>query len=352
MENRSRVKELQEDFSALKRLFAFMWQQRKTYFIYMFVAGVIAVVIAFSIPKTYSTTVMLAPESQNEIAGGLSGLANLAGISMGNVGGDAYTVDLYPTIISSRDFLLDLYDMRVCSPTEGIDTTYNVYLAEFQKSAWWSYPAIWLGELLSSDKEKEEAPEFTANHRRLTKEEYAACNTIKGKIRCKVNTVSGIITIIVNDQNAEISAMVADSVVVKLNQFIMDYRTRKARADYEYISAICDSAKSAYLEIQKEYSDYMASHTNIYSPINKAQMEYLSNEVSLAYSSYSQVAAQKQMAQAKIMENVPVYTFIESPYVPVIPSSPRKKIILLLFVFVGFIAATVKICIEKFGSKK
>ena len=353
MENKSRIKELQDDFMALKRFVGFMWSCRVTYIIYMAIAGVVALVIAFSIPKTYSTTVMLAPETKNDISGGLSGLANLAGISMGNMNDDAYTVDLYPTIISSRDFLLDIYDMRVVSLAEGIDTTYNVYLSEYQKSPWWSYPGIWLGELLSSDKEEKAEEEILpALSRRLTKEEYVACNTIKGKIRCLVNAVSGIITITVSDQDPEISAMVADSVVAKLNNFIMDYRTRKARADYEYISSICDSAKSAYLDVQKRYTDYVASHTNIYSPVNKAQMEFLSNEVSLAYSAYSQVSSQKQMAQAKIMESIPVYTFIESAYVPVLASSPRKMIILIFFVFIGFLAATIKISVKKISSKK
>lgn len=353
MENRSRIKELQDDFMALKRFVAFMWKCRVTYIIYMAIAGVLAIIIAYSIPKTYTTTVMLAPETSNDISGGLSGLANLAGLNMGNMGEDAYTVDLYPTIISSRDFLLDIYDMRVVSVAENIDTTYNVYLSDFQKSAWWSYPGIWLGELLSSDKEEEEPEEIQSSFsRRLTKEEYTACNTIKGKIRCLVNAVSGIITITVNDQNPEISAMVADSVVVRLNQFIMDYRTRKARADYEYISTICDSAKNVYFDVQKRYADYVATHTNIYSPVNKAHMEFLSNEVSLAYSAYSQVSSQKQMAQAKIMESIPVYTFIESAYVPMIPSSPRKMIILLFFLFVGFLAATIKISVEKINSKK
>ena len=34
MENRSRIKELQDDFMALKRFVAFMWKCRVTYIIY------------------------------------------------------------------------------------------------------------------------------------------------------------------------------------------------------------------------------------------------------------------------------------------------------------------------------
>ena len=77
-----------------------------------FIGGVLSIIIAFSIPKEYTSTAVLAPEMSN--AGGISSsfgsLAAMAGIDLGGLSGveDAVYPELYPQIISSTPFLTEL----------------------------------------------------------------------------------------------------------------------------------------------------------------------------------------------------------------------------------------------------
>ena len=356
MKKKSRFQELLDDASLLRRCVIFVWKRRRTYIKYMLIGAVLSLVVSFSIPKSYSSSVVLAPETQGGALEGLSGLASMAGINMGNMGQDAYTVDLYPTIVSSLDFSLALKDIKVKSSKLGINTTYGEYILKHKSEAWWMYPVKWvrtlIGKLRPSDKPLGDNGGDADRLRYVTKQDYNLALVIQQSVRCAVEKLTGVISVTVTEQDPEIAAIVADSVVNKLSGFILDYRTRKARADYEYFASVCDSTKRTYLDVQAKYADYARKHTAVTSPAHQAQMTFLENEVSLAYSAYSAMMGQMQMAQAKILETTPVYTVIESAYVPLYAGAPKKILILLVFVFLAFAAATVKLVYGEILSKQ
>lgn len=93
-----------------------VWAERKLLFKACGIAALIGVVVAFSIPKEYSTKVTLAPESSSKTGGGSMGaLAAMAGINIGGAssGEDALSPELYPDIVKSTPFLLELFDVKV-----------------------------------------------------------------------------------------------------------------------------------------------------------------------------------------------------------------------------------------------
>ncbi len=347
--SKSRLQELYDDLLAVKKAVRFVWLRKSIYIKYCTVAVILSLIVSFSIPKSYSTSVVLAPESQSTgFSATLAGLAGLTGISMGNAVEDAYTVDLFPTIVSSNDFILDLLNTRVYSAERNIDTTYATYLSKYQKRAWWEYPFAWVRSLVNNIFPSEDIKTSQASGgagdapkvRLLSKSQLALCYKVQSNLFCVVDKMSGVIVITANDQDPEISATIANTTVEKLNKFILDYRTRKARSDYEYMSALCDSTKSAYIEAQKKFTEYARTHIDVYSPEAKMNMLVLENEVSLAYSTYSSVASQMQVAQAKILEDTPVYTVVESAYVPISAKSPRKMLIAIIFVVFACTLAT------------
>lgn len=346
-----RISELKEDWGKLRTFVTILWSERRIYIKYALIAFVVAVVIVFSIPKTYSTSVMLAPESQKSVlSGSMSSLASMAGLNLGGMSEDAFGVDLYPTIVSSKDFLTQLFDVRVRSRERDIDTTYAAYLANYQRTAWWGYPAKWIGgavkALLSDDGALEDAQE--GGPKKLSKDEIALYKAMQGCVLCSVDEYTGILTITVFDQDPEICTVMADTVVHRLSDFILDYRTHKARTDYEYTYNLCEDARQNYLQTQGRYAEFVASHSDIYSPVVKARAEFLENESQLAYTAYSQLVAQVQLAQTKLRESTPVYTFIESAYMPERASSPKKVLTVLAFLFLSCVAASAKLFYKYF----
>ena len=141
-----------------------LWAERRLILKVCGIAVVVALVVAFSIPKEYSTTVTLAPEMNSRAGSSMSTLAAMAGINLGgSKGDDALSPELYPDIVNSTPFLVDLFDVRVKSLDEKIDTTLYNYMAEHQRSSWFSvvlsspFRALgWVTSLFKKDKDSEE----------------------------------------------------------------------------------------------------------------------------------------------------------------------------------------------------
>ena len=75
-----------------------------------FIGGVLSIIVAFSIPKQYTSTVVLAPEFSSGASlssGGIGALASMAGLNLGGLSGseDALYPELYPQVVSSTPFL-------------------------------------------------------------------------------------------------------------------------------------------------------------------------------------------------------------------------------------------------------
>ena len=101
-------------------------------------------------------------------------------------------------------------------------------------------------------------------------------------------------TVTVTMQNPKIAAVVADSVVKKLQEYIINYRTSKAKEDCIYLEKLFKERQQEYYIAQKEYANYIDSHDDIILQSVRAEQERLQNDMSLAYRVYSQVANQLQ----------------------------------------------------------
>ena len=60
----------------------------------------------------------------------------------------------------------------------------------------------------------------------------------------------------------------------------------------------------------------------------------------LQYHAYSQVAAQLQLAEAKVQEDTPAFTTLQPATVPIKKSGPKRVFIVLIFLFLAIPATT------------
>lgn len=140
-----------------------------------------------------------------------------------------------------------------------------------------------------------------------------------------VDKKTSMTTVAVTLQNPKVAAVVADSVVKKLQEYIIDYRTTKAKEDCIYLEKLFKERQQEYYAAQKEYANYIDSHDNIILQSVRAEQERLQNDMSLAYQVYSQVANQLQVARAKVQEEKPVFAVVEPAVVPLESSGASKK---------------------------
>ncbi len=303
---------------------------------------IIGVIVAISIPKQYTVEVSLSPEMGNNKGGGLSGLAASflgSGVTMGD-GTDALNASLSADIVSSTPFLLELSAMDI-PVTKNEVMTLNTYLDE-ETSPWWSYvigfPGMVIGGLKSLFTDKDEITSFDKTGQgaiELSKKDSRKIAILKKMIAASVDKKTSMTSISVTFQDPKVAAVVADSVVKKLQEYIIDYRTFKAKEDCIYLEKLFKERQQEYYAAQKKYADYLDSHDNIILQSIRAEQERLQNDMSLAYQVYSQVASQLQVARAKVQEEKPVFAVVEPAVVPLESSGISRKVYVLAFIFLS-----------------
>ena len=310
-----------------------VWAERKMLYKVCGIAAVIGLIVGFSIPKEYSTEVTLAPESASKMnAGSMGALAAMAGINLGgSVGEDALSPELYPDIVKSTPFLLELFDVRVKDQKGKIDTTLYAYLDKYQRSSWMgaviSAPFKALGWTLSLFKDKPEKKEGKIDPFHLTLDEAKVADALSKRIL--------VTTLEVTMQDPLISASLTDTVMHCLQNYITNYRTNKARHDLAFTEKLYKEAKADYEKAQKKYATFADANQNVVLLSYRAEQERLKNEVELAYTVYTQVSGQLQMARAKVQEITPVYTVVQPATVPLRAAKPNKIMFLIGFVFLA-----------------
>lgn len=323
----------------LRRIYAI----RKTLYKAAGIGVVLGIIIALSIPKQYTVTVTLSPEMGGDSKGG--GLASLASSFLGggtsNSSNDALNVTLAPDIVASTPFILELFNTHVQTLNGELDTTLVTYLDE-QKQPWWGYikaiPGMAINTVKSLFTEKVDTVSML-NPFQLTEKEAAKVEGLRKAIIANVDKKTAMTTITVTLQDPKVTAIVADSVVGKLQQYIVDYRIKKAKEDCAYLEELYHERQQEYYEAQSRYAHYFDTNRNIAFQSVRAEQERLQNDMNLAYQVYSQVAQQLQVARAKIQEEKPVFAVVEPASIPLQPSGTSRKTILAGVVFLAICGA-------------
>lgn len=315
---------------------------RKTLYKAAGVGVVLGIIIALSIPKQYTVTVTLSPEMGGDKTSGLASLASsFLGGGTSNSSNDALNVTLAPDIVASTPFILELFNTHVQTLNGELDTTLVTYLDE-QKQPWWGYikaiPGMAINTVKSLFTEKVDTVSML-NPFQLTEKEAAKVEGLRKAIIANVDKKTAMTTITVTLQDPKVTAIVADSVVGKLQQYIVDYRIKKAKEDCAYLEELYHERQQEYYEAQSRYAHYFDTNRNIAFQSVRAEQERLQNDMNLAYQVYSQVAQQLQVARAKIQEEKPVFAVVEPASIPLQPSGTSRKTILAGVVFLAICGA-------------
>ena len=336
----------QEEEIDLLELAGRLWQNRRLIIKAGIIGAFVGLVVAFSIPKEYRVTVTLAPESRGSSSGSLASAAALMGlgdISSTSRDRDALNITLFPEILASDPFALELYSMMVSPEKRGDDDEESIPLNEYmltQRRPWWKWimglPFKAVGGVMSLIKgSDEEDEEHVLDPFRLTKDEAARLKAIKGSMSADVDKKTFVATINVTMQDRVVAATVADSVISKLQSYITEYRTKKATLDCEYLQNIYLERQQEYYAAQQRYASYVDGNKNLYTRQSMVEGERLQNDMNQASQIYNQVAQQLQVARAKIQEAKPVFAVVQPATVPNKPAAPRKMMILVGFIFLA-----------------
>ena len=188
---------------------------------------------------------------------------------------------------------------------------------------------------------EQKAEERTIDPYNLSKDEDAIAGSIRNNIKINFDKKTAVISISIKDQDPLICKTIGDSVKERLQEFITDYRTRKARVDLEYNQKIYGEAKARYEQARNRYARFSDSNRDVLSQHTQTRKAELQNEMQLQQTIYQQVAAQVQQAEAKVQEETPAFTTLQSATVPVKKTGPKRAQICIIYLFLAFLATSI-----------
>ena len=326
----------------IMELISKLWKNRKMIIKWCIVGAVIGLVVGFSIPKTYTASVTLAPEVQQKTGSGVSSIASMMGVNLNN-SLDAINADMFPDVVHSTPFIVELFDLPVTFERKDsvITTTLLDYMLEYQRSPWWSYVINapfkvlgWCIDLVTPDKE-EEGVAGPLNPINLPKKERAVVKFFAENIMVNVDKKSLKTEISLDLQDPKVVYTVVNAVVENLKQYMTDYRSSKSRQDVENLSVICEQRKADYYKAQQAYATYIDSNKSVIRQSAQAERERLQQEMNLAYQVYSQVATQMEGARIQAEQAKPVFAVVQPPVVPIRKTAPSKAKMLVIWTFLA-----------------
>lgn len=319
-----------------------LWSKKRFVIKCSIIGAVVAIVIAFSIPKEYTTTVVLTTGSGESGKGSMGALASMAGINLGGMQSeDVFSPDLYPSVLNSTPFIQGLLDINVRDDERGINTSLYEYISKDQKAPWWSYILKAPGALISIFSSNEDTGEASTNSnpRYIPQEEMSLIEAIKNSYKVATDKKTGITSIDVTSQSPKISAFLADTLTSYLQNYVIEQRTKKANTDLVNSEKLYEQSKKDYYKSQQNLAAFADANMNVISAKYKINQEKLQNEASIAYSVYNQMAQQVQMNKIKVQDNTPVFTIIQPAIEPLFAEKPKRKIIIIGLVFLSILGA-------------
>lgn len=301
-----------------------------------FIFGCLGIASALMMKRQYSVQMTLAPELQNRNTSSLSSLTNMLGLGGMNMGisTDAMNITLFPEICSSTPFLAALLDVPLTS-----------YVSEKQAEKGVKPYATTVYKHLSGEdkpnfKPKKDYKPYTGvkDPTELTPGVAKVVKKLSMCIGAEVDKKTGVTTISVSLDDPLMTKQLADTVCTRLQEYVSDYRTKKATSDYNYYVLLANEAHEELVKAQAAYARSVDYDRSVILQSANSEKERLREEASLANQIYSQMAQQRELARAKIQEERPVYAVVQPATLPQRPVNSRAKRVLIWGFLGGFLA--------------
>ena len=321
----------------LKDVFAFLKQSRRLMIIGGIIGAIIGGIYALLLSNMYSTRVTIMPEVQSRSGlnlGNLSSLAGLAGVNLDNITNSSESIkpELYPTIVESIPFSVHLLQQPVYSTEFKVTQPLGVYLESHANQTF-------LGRLdnffTTGDLNALVDPTNRSGALQLTKGQEKKIKELQDNISTDYDKKTGIIAINVTMPDPVVSAMVTNFSLSFLKDYIVSYRTQKARTEAEFLEKQVLKAKQRYQTAEYALSSYRDRNRSLFLNTAKIEEQRIQADYLLAQDVYNTLSKQSEMAKIKVQEETPVFKVLEPVQVPLRKSKPKRIVYIIVFCVIG-----------------
>lgn len=324
-------------------------QGRKTIFKCFLVFFVIGVFIAIFSKKEYTATSLVLAQENNAAGGGsLSGLASLAGINLSSGSSDLISPKLYTSIVQSIPFQRKMIQAHIKVQQSNTPITYQEYYQKYDKGNFLDViqkytiglPSLIVDKVTPSE---ENTPQYTTSEKDtlevypLTREEKGLFELLKSQLKITNNEKDNTVSLSFSMGDPVAAAQMLEQAKNYLQETIIEFKTRKAKKQLEFIQKQYEEAEKSFKEKQIRLAAFQDSNRGLITAVPMTRQSQLQSDYNLAYNLYVELAKQYENQKIKVQEDTPAFITIEPVSIPLEKSKPKKEMIIAIWSFLGIV---------------
>lgn len=325
-----------------------IWVGRKTILKAILAFGLIGLLVALFSPKEYVAKTIIVPTGNDASKagglGGLGGLAAMAGINLNVSAGSELSPLVYPQIVTSIPFELELMNTSVRFKELKEPVTLFDYYTKIQKpNLILKYTLGLPGVLLQAIKGKPTDTELSGEGKvpiTLTEKQKEVLLQMDKLITLEANAKEGYLTLTATMPEPLAAAQLGQRAQELLQQFITEFKIKKAKANLDFIQQRVDETTKKMEAAQEKLASFSDRNKNVAQAVANIERDKLNREFNLVYSIYSDLAKQLEQAKIQVKQDTPVFTIVEPISVPTKKSKPNRPMILMIWIFLGGVVGT------------
>jgi LPS O-antigen subunit length determinant protein (WzzB/FepE family) len=338
----------QEDAIDIIALLKDLWVARKTILKITLAFTFLGLFVAVFSKNEFTAATTFVPLAQGSKAGGsLGSLASLAGINIGGgVSSEEISPELYPQIVSSIPFQLELLNTPLTIVGQTVPVSYSDYYENIYRPGLLSnikkytlgLPGVFIA-LVRSAPEKLEASGSLKESELITisTKEYELIELLERQISLDVNAKEGFISISVTSPEAIASAQLALKAQQLLQEYALEFKTQKSIEQLRYIEERYAEKEKAFNEIKIALARFQDQNTSINTSLGRTKLLQLQADYDLAFTVYSELAKQLETQLLQVKKDTPLFTVLKPVTIPNEKSAPKRALILVVYLFLGFV---------------
>jgi hypothetical protein len=318
-----------------------IYLEKKFIFKISVLAALFGVVYALFQPNEYTSSTTFIPQLSSGIKTGgssLSGLASLAGINIGSMESSSeFPPTLYPQVVNGVPFRVELLSNEITLNNELVavkdylekKSSFNI-LGTIKKYTI-GLPSL----ILSSFKNQKEYTNESKIYS-ITNDDETLFKILENNLSLSINEKEGFITISFTDTNKNIAAQITQISQNLLQEKIIEFKNKSSREMLDFALKQYSDKKESHEKLQDEKAVFVDKNINISSSLFQNKLSRLESEVNISESIVQQLASQVEQAKLQVNKDTPVFTTIKPVTIPFERSAPKRSLIVITFLFLGF----------------
>lgn len=322
-----------------------IWIGRKTIIFSLITGATLGLIIALLTPKEYTASTVIVPQlgdTQSKL-GGVGGLAALVGINVEVNPASELSPMVYPQIISSIPFQLELMKVPVNFEDYPMPITIFDYYIRYRKPSVFGIigkytiglPGVLISTIKGKTKELNFPGDSTANPISLTKDQVIVQKVLEKFVFLELNSKEGYITLTARMPEALAAAQLAQNAQIMLQRYITEFKINKAKTNLDFIQGRYDENKAEFEKVQVNLASVTDRNKNFTSGLPRIETDRIQAKYTIVFSVFQELAKQLEQAKIQVKKDTPVFAILKPVTVPSEKSKPNRPKIMLIWIFLG-----------------